>query len=569
MTFTNLLLRFSFFILIIPLIKPNNIIKKNNLHFKVAGVPKDIRTNIKNSLLNIMSELKKNISNSAYAQSIIRDNVKRSIEVYGFFNPKIEVIIDDVHIKINIVLGKPAIITTYDIKFIQNNVGIINDISQYSLKNQQFNIEKYQKNNEEIISTLKKIGYIFAMMDSKKVIVDRESNTVEIFLTISANYKQFFGSITYNNTLLSEDFLKKIIIIKEKDIFSIEKINKTYTNLQETGYFSKIEIKESANFTNQKLQKIPINIELSSNNTSVLKLKAGYNSDTKFLGKIENYWNIINKYGHTLRIEGLYTAKQSQKKASYKVPTFSKNKAYYEFIFDDTLIKNTSQGTSENNKLIFSYNFIINNINTTTGIEYYRYKKIELNSNSNNRKNYVSLYVDNKYKLINDLVSPTKGFSITASIIIGKPVNQINSKYHFLKLSLIFSHLYTINDINIINKIKLSGLACEDFKELPDLYQLKEGGQEFLKGFRFHSITGFNKCILYCLDVRFPIFDKFKLGLFIDYGNTNVDKFRNIYDIGFQIIYKSDFGDVSLGFAKAINPKDNNFIFQFNIGSGI
>ena len=81
---------------------------------------------------------------------------------------------------------------------------------------------KYESIKSRMQSLALSRGYLNAAFVEKKLIVDKNSNTAQIYLTFNSGRRMVFGAIDIQQDFLDESFVQKYISIKPGDLYTSE-----------------------------------------------------------------------------------------------------------------------------------------------------------------------------------------------------------------------------------------------------------------------------------------------------------------------------------------------------------
>lgn len=492
-----------------------------------------------------------------------KENLFHYLQSKGFYNSKVEVIKDKKKLIFKLIKNSQA--TIKNIK-IDSNFDIENLIDLKS--GDKFDTKKFKTIKAEIQSKLLSSGYAKFEL-STKAYVDLEQNSVDIAISLDKKELCYFGDISIEKIDdIKEKFFTDEIEFKKGEIYSLEKIERTYENLYSKNIFQEVNI----DVNREKNSSLPIHIFLKKAKERVFKSYLGINSDSgitlnanfthkNFFGDLkrlevdlklssknqsfENRFTIPKFLTKEITFENLFKLENSEfeqydeKKISNRV---SLNRDFYDFKSYFGLLAESSKIETDNKNLfIKDGDYFINSI-FLKGTKDRRDSKL-------NAKNgyYISLNLEQSSKIF-------------------------KSEFDFLKSLIELRYIKTFNKLTLASKAKIGFISSS----VPSFKRFFAGGAFSNRGYNYRDVgsrdnlgnaLGGESIFDSSLEARYQIYPKISLAIFYDttiLNSRHYDLSSKAYNsLGAGFRYLTPIGALRFDFGKAL---DDGFNFHFSIG---
>ncbi len=432
---------------------------------------------------------------------------------------------------------------------------------------------------KEIKNEMLKKGYCNYKIDAKAK-VDILKNEVELFYKLDKNNLCKFGKITIDKI---KDIEKKVILsrltFKEKDQYSQQKINESYSTLSGLEAFDTISINSD---TNGDLINIGV---LLKPKTKKNRIEAGLGYETNIGPRALLRYQKTNFKGNAKKI-GL-DLKYSQKEkfitssifwpALIEIPEF---KGYYldlksELSYSEIEYEkfNEEKSSIYLHLLKDYYKF---SVDFGLAYEKIKIKKIiEICNISDGNFNLLFPFVKLGIDLRDSKINPKNGFYLTQYFEIGLEFLKDSSTYS--KSITEVRAIKSFNSFTLAAKAKL-GLIEEFANRLPESKLFFAGGAFSNRGYGYNALGSFDaNCneiggrtlIDTTLEMSYPIYKKFHGALFYDSTLLSSKEHRFsvdfIHSIGIGARYLLPIGPIKFDFGMDIEDK-SQYALHFQIG---
>lgn len=302
-TLNRIIFAFLFSIILLPYSFAKT--KEDNIQVTITGVNTDLETNIRDNL----SLLRESVDDESLVQDNeqismrARQEIITALQPFGYYHADVQSNIEQVDGKIkatfNINLGPAIHVNAIHFNLIgegEKDPALYGLMQLFPLKNGDvFVHESYEQGKKALLSKTIQSGYLNAMFSEHRVEVDIDNNTSVITLTLATGPRHFFGEVSFGKTELSDKLLNRYLPFQPGDIYSPEKIMILQSRLNQSDYFSSVNVKA---LTEDQSTKVPVVVELEDAKPNQYILGAGYGTDTGVRGKLGWTRRRLNSLGH-------------------------------------------------------------------------------------------------------------------------------------------------------------------------------------------------------------------------------------------------------------------------------
>lgn len=412
-------------------------------------------------------------------------------------------------------------------------------------------------------------GYPLAKINRREVLADQQKNTVLLIFYVESGSQVCFGATGIEgNATVDQEYIWQKIAWKEGKIFTPEKIEKTQEELEATGLFSSVIIREGAELDNQG--RIPLNISLTEAKHRTLGGGVGYS--TQQGPGLSAEWQHRNFRGSGERLDiqtKLWTAVQTGQ-VEYMIPGFHHSNQDLRFTFEAEHEK--TKGYTETSFSLSS--FLDKHINERTFLSYgSSYKQLRTSHSDNNGVfNLLKFPVALKWTSANDALDPTNGMTLNLKTT---PSFQIGShSFGYWVNTLTGTGYYPLNDAEtcvFASKLTAGTILGASRREIPPSERFYSGTENTLRGYRFMSVSpldsqnkpvGGRSMAILSTELRWKCTEKIGLAAFYEVGNVYADPFPDfskgaLQSAGVGLRYGTPIGPIRFDVAVPLNRRSH------------
>ncbi|MBJ7449167.1 MAG: BamA/TamA family outer membrane protein [Parachlamydiales bacterium] len=435
---------------------------------------------------------------------------------------------------------------------------------------------------QKIIDQLIHSGYLFARVTKRLVVVDQTTKHVEVFFEVDPGRLIYFGEIEIEGLYkVSEEWIRQKVTMKTGTVYNPELVLETRRNLETTGLFVTIEIVNNEAASPEGY--LPITIRLVEGKTHSISAGISYSTDESF-GLAAGWENRnLRGLGETLSINGSANDIVQEASILYRKPDFRRQREDLvwqlqhrsEFLksYDD---RSTSlSATIErrlNRHLYYSWGLKLEALHTFQ---------------DGQQADYVlfSVPLRLKWTRSNNKYAPSHGYLLDLRFTPYTDLTESNHTFTVQRATGIYIFPIIGRDRLVgVAKVGLGFIAGPSTRRIPPSIRFYEGSYNGLRGYTYQTVSpldgdgdpiGGRSLVLYSLETRLKLTNKFSFIPFFDAGNTYKAALPPIgaellKSYGFGVSYLTVMGPVRIDLAIPCEPRkglDKRFEVYFSLGA--
>jgi translocation and assembly module TamA len=504
----------------------------------------------------------------------IDDEVKTALKHYGYYDPEVKYDFrpegNNWHYSIHVESGAPKIIRNVNIRVTGPGA---DDAAFAGIRTQtliqpgmQLNDGMYELVKGEMTRAAAANGYLGAQLLERYIDVDPKSPAADISLHLETGEQYRFGAIDIDQEVIRPGLMRRFLRFKEGDPYSAFALLNTQYALDDSLYFSTVEVSPDDPDDATRTVRIRITAEKSR---WQLSLGGGYGTDTGVRGTLGWTDTQLNDRGHRLRFELKASASTRRVDARYDIPIGDPalERFSVEFLnkFEDIGDLETNETTLRpsvtrmHNRWQSVTSLSITNTSTEEGGE---------RSSSNLLVPGIELsFVPEGYRgeaLFN------RNFSAE---LIGSH-SALGSDADFLRLNLRMERNFDLSkQWHLLLRGEFGTSLVSEFSEVPGIYRFFAGGDQSVRGFGYKSLspeepdprdptktikTGGRHVIVGSVEIVRDLPKNLAAAAFFDFGNAfNSFKDPIEYAAGVGVRYRLEIASIGIDVAKPLSTSGN------------
>lgn len=446
-------------------------------------------------------------------------------------------------------------------------------------RGQGLNIEKYENVKLALMDSASRRGYFEAKIIRNTLKINLKHYYADITVHFSTGPRYRLGDVTFSKTPLFETFLHKFVPFKQNQGYTAAKVDKLHDNLNNTGYFSSVDI--DANYKKAKDHIIPVHANLIMAKQKRYMAGIGYGTDTGARGLAGVEYRYLTPWGDHFKAQIQGSQIQNQGELEYIIPGMNPLTDHVRLSGKSGQLWQTQPSTSaskrkreETGSEIFqnagiSYSTVMYGWSTTFGLNYLNSRYNNTGLSKRNAHFIIPNLLITKRKLDHDL-NPSNAYVI--NVKIRGADKSVASSTSFFQTQI---DAKTLKSLTKNLRIKLRGAVgytnVNSIYNLPISLQFLEGGAQSIRGYRFQSLGPGKTMYIASAELQQRIKgDWFIVGYF-DAGNVN-DNFST-HDIkkgvGAGVLWLSPLGGIHASIARPLDKRNERYRFVFTMGTGL
>jgi translocation and assembly module TamA len=240
----------------------------------------------------------------------VDDEVRSALHPFGYYEPKIEATLTpedndrNWRVRIRIDTGPPVLIEAVDVRV--RGPGAGDEVFQRILATPGMQVgarlehAAYEQLKGNLQRTAATYGYLDARMARSELLVDTQRRLASIHLELDTGERYRFGATTIQQDALRSGRVRRFLRYQEGEPYDAGKLLRTQFALDDSRYFSTVEVLPGER--DPVTHTVPISIATSLAR-STYSIGAGYGTDTGARGTLSWLHPRVNSFGHRLRAQ--------------------------------------------------------------------------------------------------------------------------------------------------------------------------------------------------------------------------------------------------------------------------
>ncbi|GLR27333.1 autotransporter assembly complex protein TamA [Limnobacter litoralis] len=444
-------------------------------------------------------------------------------------------------------------------------------IDQWSLtQGKVFRQADWSADKDAILRQLLAKDFADATISESLADVDPETQSVYLHVVYDSGPVFTFGQLQVTGLKrYKKELVERYNTIRPGDRYEQERLLTLLSDLQNTSYFSSVDVKINRDAENPI--EVPIEVTLAESKAKRLGLGAGYSSNTGFRTEASYQFNdLFNRAYSLLSGVRLEQKRQSAYTDLFFPPTRrgvvdSLGVAVDHQNLTDLDIQRTSLGA------LREYTLGVTNIRL--GLNYQLEHRTTPLLDLGNTKALVASASWNK-SMVDDRLNPSKGYVLFAQTAVAS--RRVLSDQDFFKINGRVQKFWSPTRKDLFSaRFELGTVVAGSAQDIPQDYLFRAGGTNSIRGFKFQDVGVYDNGVLvggrriavgsleYTRWLRGP----FGASVFTDFGDVanTWGELKPVPAIGFGARYRTPAGPIALDVAKAQGQKNIRIHFALGV----
>ena len=386
------------------------------------------------------------------------------------------------------------------------------------------NHKKYSDYKTRLKKISQSFGYFDAAFEAHEITVNPQHYTANVNLNFRTGKRYRFGKVNIQQDVLNKKVIQNFLRVKEGDLYSSERLIRQQQLLQNSGYYSDIQI---ATLHQQAVnQHVPIQIILISKKRNAYKFKVGYGTDTgpRVSAEQERRWT--GSKGQRLNLKATaspklssFTARLTEPKTNPEDDTLSYLLQWKQDIKGDLTSHSLKLGAEHTRKTSSGWQ--------QTAALTYLLDTTQVDNKSASKTQYTFLGIKAEKIKADNLIFPLNGWHLKGEV--QGAIKNVLSDDNILQVKGSGKHILKIGDGRLISRLNLGYTLIGDLETLPTSLRFFAGGGQSVRGYAFESLSesntegsiiGGQHLLTTSLEYDYSIVDGWGAAIFIDAGNA-------------------------------------------------
>lgn len=553
-----------------------------DIEIEVEGVTDQVRANVL-IFLSLARYRERDDLDADTVQRLhdrVEREVRQALRPFGYYDPKVAADIvsreggRDWHALVQIDPGEPVVVREVSVKVTGPGADepTFRSIIDGSPLRDGARLEHgaYEKLKGDLQRTAVSTGFLDVKITRNELLVDPGKLTAAAYLEIQTGPRYKFGATSIEQAAVEPALVRRFLRYREGDYFDTVALLKTQFALDDSQYFSTVEIvpgtRDSETLT------VPISITAQSTSRDRYSIGAGYGTDTRWRGTAT--WDIrrVNRKGHRARLELVGANTEKRIEARYVIP-----------VGDPALEKLSLEATASAEELADLEDELYELGPSLTQVRG-RWQRVLFAALSH------EITQSTAARNEDTLLIPGISFALLPASFSGEPLalsrglyseltgshSAFGSDADFLRLRVRDDYSFDLSERwHLLVRAEIGTSFVADFSELPGSQRFFAGGDNSVRGFGLNELsptdangekTGGRHLLVGSVEIVRDLPRNFGVAVFFDAGNA-VNKLGDPleYAAGIGIRWRIPIVTVGIDVAQAISKPDLNPRIHLNI----
>jgi translocation and assembly module TamA len=300
-----------------------------NIEIEVKGVDEELRANVIAYLS--FDRYRKSESLTPDTLERLHNRVDREVAAalkpFGYYEPKTESNLEDLgggnwRVNVNIDPGRPVLLDRVDVHVLgpgSHDILFTRLLDNLPLRpGNRLNHAVYDKVKGDLQRTASNYGYFDAKLTRNELLVDPPNHKASIVLELETGDRYRFGTTHIDQSVIDDGLVRRYMRYRQDEPFDMSEILRTQFALDDSQYFSNVEVLPDD--PDREAKVVSVNIRAEPNRRNRYSFGAGYGTDTDIRGTLQWENRRINSAGHRFNVLARGASKQQSLESHYIVP---------------------------------------------------------------------------------------------------------------------------------------------------------------------------------------------------------------------------------------------------------
>jgi len=301
-----------------------------DVDIEVRGVSEELRSNV--LIYLSLSRYKGRDLDADTAERLhnrVEREVKEALRPFGYYEPTVQSELtergkNDWRAVIQIEPGPPVIVSSLELRV--SGPGSTDRVFERIVsrpllrKGDTLRHKDYDQMKDDLQRTAATYGYLDARMVRNELRVDPPNHTATIALEMQTGERYRFGATTIDQSVIKESLVRRYMRYHEHDYFDLTELLRTQFALDDSQYFSTVEVLPGD--PDRAQHTVPVSIRAQAAKRNRFSFGGGYGTDTGPRGTFLWDRRLVNDSGHRFSTQIQASAVSQLLQSSYSIPIF-------------------------------------------------------------------------------------------------------------------------------------------------------------------------------------------------------------------------------------------------------
>jgi len=256
--------------------------------------------------------------------------VRTALRPFGFYEPTVQSQVrregsgeeQNYHVTITISPGEPIVVDSVDVKV--SGPGEDDPVFTSITSDMPVRVgdrlihSNYEALKGGLLRSAATFGYLDARMVRNEMRVDPQTRLASVIIDFETGERYRFGKTSIHQDAIDEPLVRRYLRYQEEDFFNAAELLRTQFALDDSLYFSTVEVLPEDRDRENHI--VPVSITAEPNRRHRIQYGVGYGTDTQVRGTVAWEDRRVNTRGHRFRTEIKAAATAQSLDARYIVP---------------------------------------------------------------------------------------------------------------------------------------------------------------------------------------------------------------------------------------------------------
>lgn len=436
---------------------------------------------------------------------------------------------------------------------------------------QRLRHSQYESAKSAFRSLAAERGYNLATFEQSELIIDLEDYAADIVLHFDSGPRYRLGEITFSESQLDEDVLRRFLPFAEDEHLTSDKLLELQMGLSDSGYFQRVQVQPQWSDAGDD-ERVPISVDLEPAARTHYRAGVGYGTDTGARLRFEQNRRWVNSRGHRFNAQFQLSEVLSNVSTNYVIPgarpqtdQYAIYASWRDEVTDETQSELLTVGTSWQKQL--------SSIQRTISLDW----QDERDRFEGESRNTQFLIPGIQWSLVRtpDRLDVDDGFRATLGFQ-GASENMLSST-SFIQATLSGKLVKSLSErVRLLTRADLGTTEANDFTRIPTSLRFYAGGDSSVRGYSYRSIGPRNEAgemlggrhlTVASVEIDYEFRTNWRVAAFVDHGNA----YNDISDsfntgAGFGMRWQSPVGPIRLDLAHGFDERGDTLRLHLTIG---
>lgn len=429
----------------------------------------------------------------------------------------------------------------------------------------------YERLKTDLRRLARNRGYAAAEMETARIDVYPSEHAADIQVHFDSGPRYRFGSIELQQDVLSEPLVRAYFSFETDEPYDAAELSSTYVNLNNSGYFSIVDVRPQA--ANHDERTIPIRVALEGAPRRLISYGVGFSTDTGPRLRFGRNNRRFNERGHQFSLDAQLSPVVSEVVTNYRFPYGDPRTEWVSF---DGGIQREDTDTAESRSLEFGARRVVEQPGSWTRTQFIELLFEDFTvSDQTGRTRLLMPGIEWTRLRADDTIRPRNGSRI--GFEVRGAGERLGSNTSFIQTIIRGKWIWSLpNDGRILVRGRAGMTAEDEFEDLPPTVRFFAGGDSSVRGYKFESlgptneageVVGGSGLLVGSFEYEHPVREQWSVAFFVDTGNAFTGSDFDVHTgAGLGARWQSPLGPIRIDVGVPIGAADDSPRLHVSLG---